>query len=225
MFSSGRYAEMRATGGVIANEVFVTRIQPLREGEEASAMAFAVPINAKGLKILSQKSYEEGATSVFDNPLASRFDENDAVLYFDDVRVPWDRVFVSRNIAMCQKQFRATPAHVFHNYQSQTRLMVKMRFLVGIARRIAETNGVVNFPQVRGLLGSLAAQNTIVDALVQARISSRIATLCTLPKSCLSSLCPCPRHPSRTRWKRHDQAAVLHSRLCKLRVKAWRFDR
>ena len=152
-------------------------IQPLREGEEAYAMAFAVPINAKGLKILSQKSYEEGATSVFDNPLASRFDENDAVLYFDDVRVPWDRVFVSRNIAMCQKQFRATPAHVFHNYQSQTRLMVKMRFLVGIARRIAETNGVVNCPQVRGLLGSLAAQNTIVDALVQARISSRSHTL------------------------------------------------
>ena len=75
---------------------------------------------------------------------------NDAVLYFDDVKVPWDRVFVSRNIAMCQKQFRATPAHVFHNYQSQTRLMVKMRFLVGIARRIAETNGVVNFPLGEG---------------------------------------------------------------------------
>ena len=36
-------------------------------------------MNAKGLKILSRKSYEESATSVFDNPLASRFDENDAV--------------------------------------------------------------------------------------------------------------------------------------------------
>ena len=107
---------------------------------------------------------------------------NDAVLYFDDVKIPWDRVFVSRNIAMCQKQFHATLAHVFQNYQSQIRLMVKMRFLVGIARRIAETNGVVNFPQVRQLLGSLA-QNTMVDTLVQARISSRISTLCTLPKS------------------------------------------
>ena len=161
-----RGGKMLATGGVMANEVFVTCIQPLREGEEAYAMAFAVPMNASGLKILSRKSYEESATSVFDNPLASRFDENDAVLYFDDVKVPWDRVFVSRNIAMCQKQFHATPAHVFQNYQSQIRLMAKMRFLVGIARRIAETNGVVNFPQVRELLGSLAAQNTMVDALV-----------------------------------------------------------
>jgi 4-hydroxyphenylacetate 3-monooxygenase len=163
-----RGGKMLATGGVFANEVFVTCIQPLREGEESYATSFAVPMNARGLKILSRRSYEEGATSVFDYPLASRFDENDAVLYFDDVKVPWERVFVCRDIAMCQKQFHATPAHVYQNYQSQVRLMVKMRFLVGIAKRIAETNGVVGFPQVKELLGSLAAQNTMVDALVHA---------------------------------------------------------
>lgn len=163
-----RGAKMLATGGIMANEVFVTCIQPLREGDEPYAVSFAVPMNAGGLKILSRKSYEESAVSVFDNPLASRFDENDAVLYFDDVKVPWDRVFVSQDIAMCQRQFHATPAHVFQNYQAQIRLMVKMRFLVGIARRIAETNGVINFPQVRETLGALAAQNTMVDALVHA---------------------------------------------------------
>ena len=163
-----RGGKMLATGGVFANEVFVTCIQPLREGEELYAMSFAVPMNAKGLKILSRRSYEEAATSVFDYPLATRFDENDAVLYFDDVKIPWGRVFVNQDVAMCQKQFHATPAHVYQNYQSQVRLMVKMRFLVGIARRIAETNGVVGFPQVKELLGSLAAQNTMVDALVHA---------------------------------------------------------
>jgi 4-hydroxyphenylacetate 3-monooxygenase len=161
-----RGAKMLATGGVMANEVFVTCIQPLREDEEAYAISLAVPMNAKGLKILSRKSYEEAATSVFDNPLSSRFDENDAVLYFDDVKVPWERVFVYRNVAMCQRQFHATPAHVYQNYQSQIRLMVKMRFLVGVARRIAETNGLTGFPQVKELLGTLAAQNTMVDALV-----------------------------------------------------------
>ena len=163
-----RGGKMLATGGVFANEVFVTCVQPLREGEEAYAVSFAAPMNAKGLKILSRRSYEQSATSVFDYPLASRFDENDAVLYFDDVKVPWERVFICRDIAMCQKQFHATPAHVYQNYQSQVRLMVKMRFLVGIAKRIAETNGVVGFPQVKELLGSLAAQNTMVDALVHA---------------------------------------------------------
>jgi 4-hydroxyphenylacetate 3-monooxygenase len=163
-----RGAKMLGTGTIMANEVFVTCIQPLREGDERYAISFALPLNATGVKLLSRKSYEESATSVFDNPLASRFDENDAVVYFDDVRVPWERVFVNQDTAMCQRQFHATPAHVYQNYQSQIRLMVKMRFLVGIARRIAETNGVINFPQVRETLGLLAAHNTMVDALVHA---------------------------------------------------------
>lgn len=161
-----RGAKMLATGGVVANEVFVTCIQPLREGEEKYAVSFAIPMNAKGLKILSRKSYEASAQSVFDNPLASRFDENDAVLYFDDVKVPWDRVFVDGDIAMCQKQFHATPAHVYQNYQAMIRLSVKMRFLIGLARRTTETNGVTQFPQVRETLGQLAAEAGLVDALV-----------------------------------------------------------
>jgi 4-hydroxyphenylacetate 3-monooxygenase len=163
-----RGAKMLATAGIMANEALVTCIQPLGKGEERYAVSFAVPMNARGLKTLSRKSYEGGAPSVFDNPLASRFDENDAVLYFDDVKIPWERVFVNQDVAMCQAQFHATPAHVYQNYQSQIRLMVKMRFLVGVARRIAETNGVINFPQVRETLGLLAAQNTMVDALVHA---------------------------------------------------------
>jgi 4-hydroxyphenylacetate 3-monooxygenase len=159
---------MLATGAVMANEVFVTCIQPLQPGDERYAVSFAVPMNARGLKILSRKSYEEAAASIFDNPLASRFDENDAVIYFDDVKVPWDRVFINQDIAMCQRQFHATPAHVYQNYQAQIRLMVKLRFLVGLGRRIAETNGVVSFPQVRETLGALAAQTAMVDGLVHA---------------------------------------------------------
>ncbi len=163
-----RGAKMLATGGVVANEVFVSCIQPLRPGDERYALSFAIPMNSKGLKILSRKSYEEGASSVFDNPLSSRFDENDAVLYFDDVRVPWSRVFIDGDIDMCQKQFHATPAHVHQNHQAMVRLMVKTRFLVGLAHRTAETNGITQFPQVREMLGQLAAEAGMVEALVVA---------------------------------------------------------
>ena len=106
--------------------------------------------------------------SVFDNPLSSRFDENDAVLVFDDVKVPWDRVFVAGDLAMTQKQFHATPAHVHQNHQSMIRLTVKLRFLLGIARRVAEVNGIIEFPQVRETLGQLAAEAAAVEALVLA---------------------------------------------------------
>ena len=163
-----RGAKMLATGGVAANEVLVTCIQPLRPGDERYAVSFAVPMNSEGLRILSRKSYEENTSSLFDNPLAGRFDENDALLYFDDVKVPWERVFINQDIAMCQKQFHGTPTHVYQNYQAQVRLMVKLKFLMGIARGIVETTGISNFPQVREILGELAADAQMVDALVHA---------------------------------------------------------
>jgi 4-hydroxyphenylacetate 3-monooxygenase len=163
-----RGAKMLATGGVVANEVFVTSIQPLQLGEERYALSFAIPMATKGLKMLSRKSYEAASPSVFDNPLASRYDENDAVLYFDDVKVPWHRVFIDGSIEMCQKQFHATPAHVYQNYQAMIRLKVKLRFLMGIAHRTTQMNGITQFPQVREILGQLAAEAAMVDAFVNA---------------------------------------------------------
>jgi 4-hydroxyphenylacetate 3-monooxygenase len=163
-----RGGKMLATGGVIADEVFVSCIQPLGPDERRYALSFAVPIGTSGLKLLSRKSYEKASSSVFDNPLASRYDENDAVIYFDDVKVPWERVFVSGDVAMTQKQFHATPCHVYQNYQSMVRLAVKLKFLAGIAYRISEINGITQFPQVKEILGQLAAETAMVDALVAA---------------------------------------------------------
>lgn len=161
-----RGAKMLGTATILANEVFVTCIQPLQAGDERYAVSFAVPINAPGLKVLSRRSYEQAARSTFDQPFSSRFDENDALLYFDDVHVPWERVFVAGDITMCQRQFFATPAHVYQNYQAQIRLMVKLKFLAGIAHRIASINGVIGFPQVRETLGQLAAEVGMVEGLV-----------------------------------------------------------
>lgn len=69
---------------------------------------------------------------------------------------------------MVAKQFHATPAHVYQNYQAQIRLSVKMKFLLGIARRITEINGTTGFPQVRETLGQLTAEAAMVDAFVTA---------------------------------------------------------
>lgn len=120
------------------------------------------------MRLGSRKSYEDAAGAVFDNPLSSRFDENDSVLYFDDVKVAWDRVFIEGNVKTCQKQFHGTPCHVYQNYQAMVRLSVRLKFLTGLAHRIADINGVTQFPQVCEMLGQLAAETGMVDALVAA---------------------------------------------------------
>ncbi|HVH79161.1 MAG TPA: 4-hydroxyphenylacetate 3-hydroxylase N-terminal domain-containing protein [Stellaceae bacterium] len=161
-----RGAKMLGTGTIMANELLVANLQPLRPGEEDLAISFAVPVATKGLKLLSRKSYEAHAISPRDNPLSSRFDENDALAWFEDVKVPWERVFVHRDTDMCRAQFHDTLGHTFQNYQSQIRLMVKTRFLIGLARRIADTIGTSAMPPVRETLGKLAAQAAMVEGMV-----------------------------------------------------------
>ena len=160
-------AKMLGTSAVIADELLVTTGQPLKPGEEMYAFSAAMPMATKGLKILPRKSYEASAVSQFDNPLSSHLDENDAIILFDNVKVPWDRVFVHKNTEICRAQFAETPAHMYQNYQAQIRMMVKMRFLLGLARKIAETNGIVSIPEVAGTLGYLAANTAMVEGMVK----------------------------------------------------------
>jgi 4-hydroxyphenylacetate 3-monooxygenase len=163
-----RGAKMLGTATVMANELLVANLQPLRPGEEDLAISFAVPVATKGLKILSRKSYESAAISSADNPLSSRFDENDALVWFEDVKIPGERVFVYRDTDMCRAQFHDTLGHTFQNYQAQIRLTVKVRFLVGVAKRLADTIGTGAMPPVREALGRLAAQAAMVEGMVAA---------------------------------------------------------
>jgi 4-hydroxyphenylacetate 3-monooxygenase len=161
-----RGAKMLGTAAIMCNEILVANLQPLRPGEEDLAISFAVPVATAGLKILSRKSFETAAVSRFDNPLSSQFDENDAVIWFEDVKVPWERVFVYRDTDMCRAQFHDTLGHTFQNYQAQIRLLAKSKFLVGVARRLAETIGTASMPPVRETLGNLAAQAAMVEGMV-----------------------------------------------------------
>ena len=161
-----RGAKMLGTSSIMANEVFVANLQPLKPGEEDLAFSCALPMNAKGLRVLSRKSYEAAAVSIFDNPISSRFDENDALIYFEDVKVPWERIFVHRDTDMCRAQFHDTAGHTYQNYQSQIRLSVKIKFMTGLAHRITEAIGTTNIPSVREQLGHLAAHSSMVNAMM-----------------------------------------------------------
>jgi 4-hydroxyphenylacetate 3-monooxygenase len=159
--------KMLATGCPMANELMVASIQPLKSGDERYSFTAMVPLNAKGVKLLSRRSYEFAAESKFDNPLSSSFDENDCILYFDEVKIPWERVFVYNDVQMAMAQWHEIPTHSYQNYQCQIRLTVKMRFLLGLARKITEANGILGFPPVKEALGQMAAEVSMVEGMVE----------------------------------------------------------
>ena len=159
-------AQVLGTGAPLSDEVFLSSIVPLRPGDENHAISFAVPIATPGVRMIVRRPYAVGAPSVFDYPLSTRFDETDAVLVFDRVFVPWERVFIYRDVKLTEAQFYETPAHLIGNHQAQVRFATKSRFLAGLALRIAEANGVEKIPAVQTLLGELASYSAMAGGLV-----------------------------------------------------------
>jgi len=159
-------AQMLGTGMAIADWVQLSSIVPLRPGDEAYAISAMIPVGAKGVKVLSRRSYARAASSVFDYPLASRFDETDSLVVFDDVFVPWEHVFVYRDLDLVQAQWWETAAHLLGNNQAQIRFATKLDFLTGIAKSVARMNNVDMLPPVQGTLGELAAHAAMVNGLV-----------------------------------------------------------
>jgi 4-hydroxyphenylacetate 3-monooxygenase len=161
-------AQQLATAGVFSDYLHLACIHPLQPGDEAYANALAVPMNAPGLKLYPRRSFARASMNSFDNPLTSRFDESDCFCVFDNVFVPWERVFVYRNLEVSRDQWWKTPGHLYGNHQAQCRYAVKLRFMAGLAKRMNEMTGNDANPAVAIQMGELAAIVTIVDSMLQA---------------------------------------------------------
>ena len=163
-----RGAQMLGTGATLSDWLHVSCIHPLKPCDETYANSFVVPLGAPGLKLYCRPPYAPGKPSVFDYPLSTRFDESDALVVFDDVFVPWEQVFVFRDVALTRDQFHGTSAHNLGNTQAQIRLSVKLKFLLGVARKIAAMNRIDVIPSVQETLGELAGVVSHVEGMLLA---------------------------------------------------------
>jgi 4-hydroxyphenylacetate 3-monooxygenase len=163
-----RGSQMLGTATAVSDHLFVSCIKPLQPGDEIYANSFVVPVATPGLKVYCRRPYATPDLSPFDYPLTARFDETDALVVFDDVFVPWEDVLVYRDIAMVRNQWFATAAHALGNSQAQIRLVTKTKFLAGIARKIAQVNGIEKIPSVQEKLGELASVASVVEGMVLA---------------------------------------------------------
>ena len=161
-------AQQLATAAVFCDELHLACIHPLQPGDENYANAVAVPINAPGLKLYPRRAFARAGMNSFDYPLTSRFDEADCFCVFDNVFVPWERVFVYRNLEVSRDQWWKTPAHLYGNHQAQCRYATKLRFMMGLAKRMNEMTGNDAHPAVNIEMGELAAFVTIIDSMLQA---------------------------------------------------------
>ncbi|WP_051813097.1 4-hydroxyphenylacetate 3-hydroxylase family protein [Streptomyces sp. NRRL S-340] len=163
-----RGSQMLATGAAVADEIFVSCIKPLGPDDVDFAVSFAVPAAAEGLKLYHRRPYAPQASSEFDYPLTTRFDEPDALVVFDDVLIPWERVFACRDTDTVRRQFFGTGAHALGNWQAQIRFTAKLKFIASVARRVTQVNGTDRIPGVREKLGEIASLVSLIESAVLA---------------------------------------------------------
>jgi len=144
-----RGARMLATLPV-AEEITVFPSTVLKDDEQATryALAFAIPTSTAGLKFICRESLDLGRAPA-DHPLGSRFEEMDALVVFDEVLVPWERVFLLGDVGLCNTAYRDTGAVLHMANQSTINKVSKTETFLGVASLMAETIAVTQFQHVR----------------------------------------------------------------------------
>lgn len=166
-----RGAKMLATGSALTHATFVAQnsaVQLEKGKAEAYALVFIAPMDTPGMKLISRRSYEQTAESPWDNPLSSRFDENDAFVIFDDAFIPWENVLVYRDVEKATGFYAASGFMNRYTLQSGTRLAVKLDFICGVITRALEANGTAGFRGVQAQLGELMGWGSLMWALTSA---------------------------------------------------------
>ncbi len=162
-------AQQLATAGLYSDFLYLSCIHPLQAGDENYAIGVAIPVNAEGLRLYPRRPFAAQVDNSFDHPLSSRFDESDCFVVLENVTVPWERVFIYRNIEVCRDQWWKTPSHSYGNLQAQARYATKLRFMIGLAKRMNEMTGNDALPPVMVQMGELAALVSIVETMLEAQ--------------------------------------------------------
>ncbi|HTN63023.1 MAG TPA: 4-hydroxyphenylacetate 3-hydroxylase N-terminal domain-containing protein, partial [Devosia sp.] len=148
-----RGGKVLGTLAPFADEIYVYPSSPIAPGNEEHALCFSIPMSTKGLVVVCRDHYGL-QMDLADAPFSARFDEQDAYVIFNDVEVPYERLFVDGNLDVYNA---ISPAVSPGNTLQQTaiRAMVKLEFAYDLCVEIAKVTNSTKRPDVAAMLGEI----------------------------------------------------------------------
>jgi 4-hydroxybutyryl-CoA dehydratase / vinylacetyl-CoA-Delta-isomerase len=146
-----RGAKAHTTQAAVADEIIVIPTRAMTANDVDYSIAFAVPANTKGLKMIVRPIDElEGNSS----NVLSRLDyELETLTIFDDVFVPWDRVFLFKQYEMAGEL--AVNFATFHRFTAVSYRSATANLFLGTAASMAKQNGILESAHVKDKLVDL----------------------------------------------------------------------
>jgi 4-hydroxyphenylacetate 3-monooxygenase len=153
-------AKVVATTSSLTHYNFIANNGALPIKTKPFAFVCMVPTDAPGVKLLCRPSYEYMSATMgtpFDYPLSSRMDENDSILIFNNVFVPYENVFAYGDLDKVNNFFPRSGFLPRFMFQGCTRLAVKLDFLAGLLLKAVEATGAKDFRGVQAQVGEVLA--------------------------------------------------------------------
>ena len=145
------------------NEILVAPCRAMTEDDSAYAVAFGIPLNTEGITMISAAPEVNEGYSLFDHPITGSVYINDALVAFDNVFIPKDRIFLKG-----EWEFAGQVAYMFANFHrlsAETYKAMELELFTGVATLMAEYNGIENKPHVREKLTWLVMYTEMIETL------------------------------------------------------------
>jgi 4-hydroxyphenylacetate 3-monooxygenase oxygenase component len=149
-----RGGKQLATAAVFSNETYVSLSATfMRRADPRFVLAFSIPTNSPGLKILCREPISRWFGS-WGHPFRM-LDEQDCMLFFENVLVPWDRLFMLYESTPVLQRYSQGGLN-FLGWANLCRAHTRMRLMTAVATLIAEAIGVIDYREVGAKLGEMA---------------------------------------------------------------------
>lgn len=162
-----RGAKLLATLAPFADELFVPPYRPLGPNEAMYALGFAIPCNTPGLSFVCRESFDAGR-SLYDRPLSGLYEEMDALAVFDDVLIPWERVFAYNDIETHNRCITHAPMWPQYMQQVAVKDIAKLEFILGVTRKVVDAINIGMHGHVQEKVCEIIDTLEMVRALLRA---------------------------------------------------------
>jgi 4-hydroxybutyryl-CoA dehydratase/vinylacetyl-CoA-Delta-isomerase len=133
-----RGAKLHITAASLVHELVVMPTKGMRQDETDYAVSFSVPVNAKGVSIIN-RSFAAPELNAFDYPASGHHSMPEGFVVFDDVFVPWDRVFLAGEVQLASRLAQALG--LWERTGGLVGSVGTSRLFVGLAQLVTEMQG------------------------------------------------------------------------------------
>jgi aromatic ring hydroxylase len=118
-------ARAMATSAAISDEIFIAPTR-LNDEDLDKAIVCAIPSTTPGLHLVCRNSLEGNSS------LSSYYDESDALVVLERVFVPWERVFIYRDMALYKSIVKQTGTSLAASLQTNVRAIAKLESIIDL---------------------------------------------------------------------------------------------